>query len=203
MVRHHRQRFLSFSSPCYLTYSSYQDTKFPEQTQCWQRKMTGSCNEMQPLPAPNTSLSWTRAHLLTRKKRAAICSPPYLSGQRFPSGRHSLSGILFRQASFSVRHPFPSGPFSVRHSSPSGILSRQTIIPARHPSPSGIHPCQASFSVRHSSPSGFLLLSGILPFQSMDHIHHKLVAWHRYAYLCRGTDNRTADGIHLALPAVP
>ena len=158
MVRHHRQRFLSFSSPCYLTYSSYQDTKFPEQTQCWQRKMTGSCNEMQPLPAPNTSLSWTRAHLLTRKKRAAICSPPYLSGQRFPSGRHSLSGILFRQASFSVRH---------------------------------------------SSPSGILLLSGILPFQSMDHIHHKLVAWHRYAYLCRGTDNRTADGIHLALPAVP
>lgn len=203
MVRHHRQRFLSFSSPCYLTYSSYQDTKFPEQTQCWQRKMTGSCNEMQQLPAPNTSLSWTRAHLLTRKKRAAICSPPYLSGQRFPSGRHSLSGILFRQASFSVRHPFPSGPFSVRHSSPSGILSRQTIIPARHPSPSGNHPCQASFSVRHSSPSGFLLLSGILPFQSMDHIHHKLVAWHRYAYLCRGTDNRTADGIHLALPAVP
>lgn len=203
MVRHHRQRFLSFSSPCYLTYSSYQDTKFPEQTQCWQRKMTGSCNEMQPLPAPNTSLSWTRAHLLTRKKRAAICSPPYLSGQRFPSGRHSLSGILFRQASFPVRPLLCQAFFPVRHPFPSDNHPCQTSFSVRHSSPSGNHPCQASFSVRHSSPSGILLLSGILPFQSMDHIHHKLVAWHRYAYLCRGTDNRTADGIHLALPAVP
>ena len=120
----------------------------------------------------------------------------------------SVRTTLPIRASFPVRHPSPSGILSrqapslsgthpCQAPSLSGILSRQALIPARHSSPSGTHPCQASFSVRH------LILSGILPFQSMDHIHHKLVAWHRYAYLCRGTDNRTADGIHLALPAVP
>ena len=146
MVRHHRQRFLSFSSPCYLTYSSYQDTKFPEQTQCRQRKMTESCNEMQPRPTPNAPLSWTRAHRMARKRGLRYAAP---------------------------------------------------LICQDNASHQGVIPCQASFSVRH------LILSGILPFQSMDHIHHKLVAWHRYAHLCRSTDNRTADGIHLTLPAVP
>ena len=120
----------------------------------------------------------------------------------------SVRTTLPIRASFPVRHPSPSGILSrqapslsgthpCQAPSLSGILSRQALIPARHPSLSGILLRQASFPVRHSS------LSGILPFQSMDHIHHKLVAWHRYAYLCRGTDNRTADGIHLALPAVP
>ena len=142
------------------------------------------------------------------KRGLRYAAPPYLSGQRFPSGRHSLSGILLRQASFPVRHLLCQAliparhllcqaSFPVRHSSLLGILLCQAFFSVRHPFPPGTHPCQASFSVRH------LILSGILPFQSMDHIHHKLVAWHRYAYLCRGTDNRTADGIHLALPAVP
>lgn len=118
--------------------------------------------------------------------------------------RHSFpSGILLRQASFPVRPLLCQAFFPVRHPFPSDNHPCQTSFSVRHSSPSGNHPCQASFSVRQSSPSGILLLSGILPFQSMDHIHHKLVAWHRYAYLCRGTDNRTADGIHLALPAVP
>ena len=115
----------------------------------------------------------------------------------------SVRTTLPIRASFPVRHSFPSGILLRQASFPVRPLLCQAFFPVRHPFPSDNHPCQASFSVRQSSPSGFLLLSGILPFQSMDHIHHKLVAWHRYAYLCRGTDNRTADGIHLALPAVP
>lgn len=69
----------------------------------------------------------------------------------------SHQGVIPCQASFSVRHPFPSGTFSVRHSSLPGTFS------VRHPFPSGTHPCQAFIPVRHSSLPGILLRQAPYP----------------------------------------
>ena len=108
------------------------------------------------------------------KRGLRYAAPPYLSGQRFPSGRHSLSGILLRQASFPVRHLLCQAliparhllcqaSFPVRHSSLLGILLCQAFFSVRHPFPSGTPPCQASFPVRHSSLPGILLRQAPYP----------------------------------------